>query len=177
MIMQVEPLDSAGRTSALQDAMAINDPKPIRMKGDNKMYAQWISNEHAVYPKVMFRLALKNSKPAGDPIYSDPIPLDMAEYLELEGSRLGNAFVAKHPYITRLCGVIRPDQTVDWDASKAQEAEMVKAGWRDSLSKIVGLPKKSTFEEEYDALPPEMLEQPVEAKPAPKSKGSLSERT
>ncbi len=103
VVLHIAELDSAGRTEELKAAMETNDPKPVVVKGEHRQFAEHLARENAVYPKTLFKIALKGGKPAGDPVRSDPIPLDMAEYLELEGSRLGNAFIERHPYITRVC--------------------------------------------------------------------------
>ena len=169
IVLHIEELDSAGRNEELQAAMATNAVKQPVIKGEHRQFAEHLARENSVYPKVLFRLALKNGKPAGDPVRSDPVPIDMAEYLELEGSRLGNAFIERHPYVTRLCGIVRPDYTVDLEASKAQEAELYRQGWRDSLSKVPGLPAKKEFDDTFDALPPESFAEPGKAAPAKKA--------
>ncbi len=53
--------------------------------------------------------------------------------------------------------MIRSDYTCDLAASQKEEAQLYREGWRDNLSKLVGLPAKRELDERFDAQPPEMI--------------------
>lgn len=163
-VLRISKTDSMGRTREVREAMEKNDPRPPKL-GEGTLQVHAIcADEHKEYPKAMYRLALKNGKPAGDIANPDyPLPWDLALQLGLTESGFkvigknsnspGNV-VVRFPYITRLVGVVRDDLTVDVEAAKAEEAELRRDGWVDSPSKIKGLPTPPA-EEPFDPLPGE----------------------
>jgi hypothetical protein len=164
MVLRIQKTDSMGRTRAQREAMEKNDPKPVK-PGDAALQVHAIcAEEHSEYPKCMYRLALRDGKPAGDIASPDyPLPFDLALQLGLTESGFkvigknhnspGNVIV-RHPWITRSVGTVRDDLSIDVEAAKAEEARLRKLGWVDSPSKIKGLPVPPA-EQEFDALPDE----------------------
>jgi hypothetical protein len=163
-VLRIQKTDSMGRTKAQQEAMAANDPKPVKL-GEGTLQVHAIcADEHKEYPKVMYRLALRKGVPAGDEISPNyPWPHDLCLQLGITdlGFRVINKtsnspgnVVVRHPWITRLVGTVKEDLTIDVEAAKAEEAKLRKDGWVDHPSKIKGLP--ATAEPEgYDPLPDE----------------------
>jgi hypothetical protein len=157
-------LDSMGRTPEQVKAMSENDPRPLKLGEKTKAIQEHIGETCSQYPKVLYRLALKNGLPAGDVQNPDyPLPFDLAAQLGL--TEMGFKVIGKNrdsaghvvvrlPYITRLVGVVRENLTVDVEAARAEEARLLKLGWVDSPSKIKGLPTPPT-EQEFDPLPDE----------------------
>ena len=162
-VLRIEKTDSMGRTKKQREDMEKNDPRPPRL-GEGTLQVHAIcADEHAQYPKAMYRLALKDGKPAGDLIYPDyPMPYDLALQLGLAdmGKRIGvtrdspGNVILRHPWITKLIGVVRDDLTIDIATAKAEEQKLRAEGWVDHPSKIKGLPVPPA-EQGFDPLPDE----------------------
>lgn len=162
MILRITKKDSMGRTAKQRADMEQNDPKPPKL-GDATLAVHAIcAQEHSEFPKALYRLALRDGKPAGDIANPDyPLPFDLAAQLGLTDSgfkvigktrdSVGNVIV-RHPWVTRLVGTVNEDLTIDVEAAKAEEARLRKLGWVDSPSKIKGLPTPPA-EREFDPLP------------------------
>lgn len=159
----VEEVDSMGRTPEQIEAMDKNLIPAPKVRGKHLIYAQHIAREQKDYPKAMYRLALRKGVPAGDEVNpSYPMPFDLAQqtgYAE-QGFKIINKtmnsqghVVVRHPYQTRLVGVINKDGSVNLEATLKEEKELMAKGWVDAISKIVGLPKKDNAEEDFDPLP------------------------
>src|SRR2546429_667587 len=112
-----------GRTREVRDAMEQNDPKPHKLGDATRAVHSIVAEEHAQYPRVMYRLALKNGLPAGDIANPDyPMPFDLAaqagladlgfKVINRTATSPGNVIV-RLPYVTRLVGTVREDLTVD----------------------------------------------------------------
>jgi hypothetical protein len=164
MILRIKQKDSMGRTREVREAMEKNDPKPVKLGEATRAVHAICEAEHVQYPKAMYRLALKDGKPAGDIASPDyPLPFDLAQQLSLTDlgfkvigknrDSVGNVIV-RHPWVTKLVGTVREDLTIDVEAAKAEEAELRKKGWVDSPSKIKGLPTPPA-EQDFDPLPDE----------------------
>jgi hypothetical protein len=164
MVLRITKKDSMGRTAKQRADMEANDPKPLKLGDGTQAVHEICRTEHVEYPKAMYRLALKDGKPAGDIASPDyPLPFDLAQQLGLTDlgfkvigknrDSVGNVIV-RHPWITRLVGVVKEDLTVDVEAARAEEAKLRKEGWVDSPSKIKGLPVPPA-EREFDPLPDE----------------------
>jgi hypothetical protein len=162
--IRVKKLDSTGRTREQAEAMEQNAFRTPKLGDNDKAFADLIAEEQNVYPKVMYRLALKNGLPVGDEISpSYPMPFDLANQvgIKTENYKLigktrespGN-LVLRHPYQSLSCGVIKDDQSIDLPASKKQEAELRTAGWVDRIEDIKGLPKLAV-DDPYAPLPAE----------------------
>lgn len=164
VLIRIKKTDSMGRTAEVRKAMEANDPRPIKLDDDTLFIHDTVAEACSEFPKAMYRLALRNGKPAGDeaaPSY--PMPFDLAQQLGLDtlgfkviGKNRDSAgnVVVRLPYITRMVGVLNPDMTVDVQAARAEEARLRKLGWVDSPSKIKGLPVPSV-EQPFDELPEE----------------------
>ncbi|MFI5056899.1 MAG: hypothetical protein ACHQLQ_01830 [Candidatus Acidiferrales bacterium] len=164
LVLHIEETDSMGRSEELVKAMEQNDPKARKPGKAEKVYAALIAQEHGTYPRVLYRLALKGGKPAGDVANPDyPLPVDTGLQIGFGDQNFkiigktkdspGN-FIVRLPWITRLCGVIREDKSIDLEASKAEEKKLLAAGWVYSPSQIKGLPVPPA-EQEFDELPDE----------------------
>jgi hypothetical protein len=164
IVLRLTKTDSMGRTPKQKADMEANDPKPLKLGEATQAVHAICAEEHKEYPKAMYRLALKNGKPAGDLASPDyPLPWDLAAQLGLTESGFkvigknrdspGNV-VVRHPYITKLVGTRRDDLTIDVEAARAEEADLRKKGWVDSPSKIKGLPTLPA-EQDFDPLPDE----------------------
>ena len=162
VIVTVE-VDSMGRTPELVKAMEDNAPKRVVARGVHASFAQMVAQQCQRYPRVMYKLALKKGVPSGDEIDPGyPMPYDLAQsighhekgFLVVGKSResVGNV-IRRHPYRTVSCGVLRPDYTLDFEASERMEKQLLAEGWVDSLSKVEGLPVMTTVEEPFDEPP------------------------
>jgi hypothetical protein len=149
--IRVKKLDSTGRSREQIEAMAKNAYRDPKLSDTDEAFANLIADEQSTYPKVMYRLAVRDGKPIGDEINpSYPMPFDLAnqigvkvEMFKLIGKTKdspGN-LVLRHPYQTISCGLVRDDQSIDTEASKKQEKQLREAGWVDRVEEIKGLPK------------------------------------
>src|SRR6266850_75101 len=166
-VLRIQRVDSMGRTKKQREDMEANDPKPPKLGEGTLQVHQICADEHSQFPKCLYRLALKKGVPAGDEISPNyPWPYDLCLQLGITdlGFRVINKtsnspgnVVVRHPWITKLVGVVKDDLTVDVEAAKAEEADLRKKGWVDHPSKIKGLPPALTEPEGYDPLPDEKL--------------------
>lgn len=173
VLIRVKKLDSMGRTSEIRKAMELNDPPRMPKIGDDAEFIHAaVAEACGEFPKCMYRLALRDGKPAGDIANPDyPMPMDLAAQLGLDNlgfkvigrnkDSAGNLIV-RLPYITKLVGTMNADMTVDVAAARAEEAQLRKLGWVDSVNKIKGLP-----------TPP--AEQPFDPVPMPDGSGNQSQ--
>lgn len=166
MVMVRENRDSAGRTDEQIYAMEQNDPKPPRIKGVDALYAEQVRKDQAVYPKVLYKLAVKYKKgadgkldPASDPIFKGdrinpnyPMPYNLAIENGFQGQVTGHGS-------DRGVNIVYPYQTcfvpIGWDQQfpvpideadcKKDEAKLAKEGWVDHPSKL-NLPQRTTDE-------------------------------
>ena len=160
--IRVKKIDSAGRTQEQVDAMARNELRPYKLSEHDQAFAHLISEEQNIYPKVMYRLALKNGKPAGDEINpSYPLPFDLAQMIGVPEGQFkvigktrdsGGYVVLRHPYQSVSVGVIRHDASIDIEATKRQEKELRSKGWVDRVQDIKGLPELIS-DNTFDPLP------------------------
>jgi hypothetical protein len=163
-VLRIIKTDSMGRTPDQVEAMEINALKPLKLNEATKAVHAICAEEHSLYPKAMYRLALKNGKPAGDIANPDyPMPFDLAlqcgladlgfKVINKSATSPGNIIV-RLPWITRTVGIVREDLTIDIEAARAEEADLRRKGWVDSPSKIKGLPTPPA-EQPFDPLPEE----------------------
>jgi hypothetical protein len=163
-VLRIQGTDSMGRTAKQRADMEANDPKPLKLNEATRAVHAICETEHSQYPKCMYRLALKDGKPAGDVASPDyPMPYDLAQQLGLTDmgfkvvgknrDSAGNV-VVRLPYITRLVGTVKDDLTIDIEAAQAEEAKLAKQGWVTAPHLIRGLPTPPA-EQPFDALPPE----------------------
>jgi hypothetical protein len=166
-VVAVVETDSMGRSPELIEAMEKNDPRPPRIGREHKIYADSVAKEYAVYPKVMYRLALDdNGVPSGDQAMpSYPLPFDLAQSTGV--SEKGYKIIGKTPQSPGYFDVRYPYQThfipIDWDPMhpreidlakcKSDEEKMRKAGWVDHLSDIHELATPE-IDRGYDPLAP-----------------------
>ncbi len=157
MVLIRETRDSAGRTDDQVIAMESNDPKPPRIGGTDRLYAEQVSHEYANFPKVMYKLAVKWPKlPDGKPnkeadpkFHGDrinpnyPMPYNLAIENGYQGQVTGHGsdkgVNIVHPYAT--CFV-----PIGWDPNfpmpideadcKKDQAKLEKDGWVDHPSKL-----------------------------------------
>jgi len=165
MVLIRDVRDSAGRDDKQIWAMEQNDPKPPRIQGVDKLYADQIAEEHKVYPKVMYKLAVKYPKgPDGKPnrdaepvLKGDrinpnyPMPYNLAIENGYQGQITGHGsdkgVNVVHPYVTCWVPIGWDPQfpvTIDEADCKKDQAKLEKEGWFDNPSKLVGLPEKPT---------------------------------
>lgn len=159
--MRVKLLDSAGRTREQVEAMEKNAYRAPKIAAEDQVFAEFIAAEQQEYPKVMYKLAMRGGKPAGDEVSpSYPLPFDLAQMVGIpEGTfkvigktpTSGGYLVVRHPYRTKSVGVIRSDQSIDDRASAKLEKEMLADGWVHSIAEIKGLPKP-LVDDEYDPV-------------------------
>jgi hypothetical protein len=159
MVLIREVRDSAGRTDAQIRAMEQNDPKPPYITGTDRLYAEQVAAENANYPKVMYKLAVKEKKAPdgsleyiykGDRINPNyPMPYALAIENGFHGQVTGHGsdkgVNVVHPYAT--CFV-----PIGWDPNfptpideadcKKDEAKLAKDGWMDSPNKL-NLPERT----------------------------------
>lgn len=163
MILIRDVRDSAGRTDAQIVAMEANDPKPPRIGGTDKLYAEQIKEEYALYPKVLYKLAVKwpkgpDGKPnkdaepilKGDRINPNyPMPYNLAIENGYQGQVTGHGsdkgINVVYPYVT--CFVPfgwDPNFPVPIDLAecKKEQTKLEKEGWVTSPNLIEGLPEK-----------------------------------
>ena len=173
IVLRVQKLDSMGRTAEVRAAMEKNDPPRMPKLGEaTKAVHEIVGETCGEFPKAMYRLALRNGKPAGDikdPDY--PTPWDLAQQLGLtdsgfkvigkNGASPGHV-VIRLPYITRIVGALRDDLTIDIEAAKAEEADLRRKGWVTAPHLIKGLPTPPA-EVGFDPLP--------DAEPKPNGNG------
>jgi hypothetical protein len=163
-VLRITKTDSMGRTKAQRDAMEANEVKPPKLGEGTQQVHAICAEEHSVYPKAMYRLALRDGKPAGDVANPDyPMPFDLAQQCGLTDSgfkvigknrdSVGNV-VVRHAWITRLVGALKDDLSIDVELAKAEEADLRKKGWVDSPSKLKGLPVPPA-EQDFDPIPDE----------------------
>src|SRR5262249_28771501 len=130
----------------------------------DEAFAHLIAEEQSTYPRVMYRLAVRDGRPIGDEMSpSYPLPYDLANQMGVKTELYkiigrtkdspGN-LIMRHPYQSISVGVIRDDQSVDIEASKRQEKSLREAGWVDRIEEIKGLPKLAV-EDPYAPLPVE----------------------
>ena len=165
MILVQEVRDSAGRTDAQIRAMEQNDPKPPYITGTDRLYAEQVAEERRVYPKVMYKLAVKfkmkdgKPDPESDPIFKGdrinpnyPMPYALAVENGFHGQVTGHGsdkgVNIVHPYVT--CFVpIGWDQNfpvpIDEADCKKDEVKLAKEGWVDHPGKL-NLPERVTEE-------------------------------
>lgn len=161
MVLIRETRDSAGRTDAQIRAMEQNDPKPPYITGTDRLYAEQVAAEQALYPKVMYKLAVKHKlkdgkiDPEAEVIYKGdrvnpnyPMPFALAIENGYQGQVTGHGsdkgVNIVYPYTT--CFV-----PVGWDPNfptqidqadcKKDEAHLAKNGWVDHPSKL-NLPER-----------------------------------
>lgn len=157
MILIRDVRDSAGRDDKQIWAMEQNDPKPPRIQGVDKLYADQIAEEHKVYPKVMYKLALKK-KESGEVLYKGdrinpnyPMPFALAIENGFQGQITGHGsdkgINIVHPYTTCFVPLgWDPNYPTSIDVAdcKKDETHLTKQGWVDHPSKIEGLPERVT---------------------------------
>ena len=61
-ILRLQKTDSMGRTREVRDAMEQNDPKPHKLGDATRAVHSIVAEEHAQYPRVMYRLALRSEE-------------------------------------------------------------------------------------------------------------------
>lgn len=164
MVLIREVRDSAGRTDDQVEAMEKNDPKPPKVRGTDALYARQIAEEQAIYPKVMYKLAVKYPKKDGKPdltaepvLKGDrinpnyPMPYNLAIENGFQGQVTGHGsdkgVNVVHPYSTCFVPIGWDPNfpvTIDEKECKKDEADLMKAGWVDNPSKLVGLPERVT---------------------------------
>ena len=163
MVLIRDVRDSAGRDDKQIWAMEQNDPKPPRIQGVDKLYAEQIAEEHKVYPKVMYKLAIKQKKlPDGKPdpnaevqFKGDrinpnyPMPYALAIENGFQGQVTGHGsdkgINIVHPYVTCFVPLgwdPNYPTSIDLADCKKDEAHLLKNGWVDHVSKLQGLPEK-----------------------------------
>lgn len=166
-VLHVERRDSAGRTLKQIQDMEKNRPRFPDLRADDVEFASQISEQCASYPRVLYKLELTpiGKKPDGDEMFPDyPMPLGLAKINGFQGPPTYTegtpAIIAKHSWITFLCGMdfegntltadwMARGQSVDFARSKALEAKMLKEGWVDHPSKLEGLPEVTPASREY----------------------------
>lgn len=161
---RIKKLDSAGRTPEQVKAMDISNPiRPVQLGVADQGFAEMIREQQAQYPKCMYRLALRDGKPAGDVVNPNyPMPFDLAVMVGIPENHFrvigktkdsGGYVEVRHPYMSQSVGVTRPDGSVDLPASQKQEKELRAKGWVDRIEDIKGLPQMTVAEPPLDALP------------------------
>ena len=157
MILIRETRDSAGRDDKQVWAMEQNDPKPPRIQGVDKLYAEQVAAEQAIYPKVMYHLAIKrkvgaDGKPdlAAEPIFKGdrvnpnyPMPYALAIENGFQGQVTGHGsdkgVNIVHPYKTCFIPIgwdpLFPTPIDEVDCKK-DEAKLLKDGWVDNPGKL-----------------------------------------
>lgn len=154
MVLIREVRDSAGRTDEQIRAMEQNDPKPPYITGTDKLYADQIREEYALYPKVMYQLAVKHKNgPDGKPIETIfrgdrinpnyPMPYALAIENGFQGQVTGHGsdkgINVVHPYKTCFVPINwDPNfpQTIDPEQCQKEEQKLIKAGWVDHPNKL-----------------------------------------
>lgn len=157
MILVRENRDSTGRDDKQIWAMEQNQPKPPRITGVDKLYAEQVAEENAHYPKVMYKLAVKwpvgeGGKPDktkeprlhGDRINPNyPMPYNLAIENGYQGQVTGHGsdkgINIVHPYIT--CWVPEGWQQnfptpIDEADCRKDQAKLEKEGWVDNPMKL-----------------------------------------
>jgi hypothetical protein len=163
MVLVREVRDSAGRTDQQVRAMEQNDPEPPHISATDRLYAEQIAMENAVWPKVMYHLAVKWPKKDGKPdTTAEPIlngdrinpnyPMPYALALEngfqgqITGHGTDKAVNVVHPYKTCFVPIgwdpLFP-MAIDEKECAAQVVKLEKEGWVDHPSKLKGLPEKA----------------------------------
>ena len=163
MVLVREVRDSAGRTDKQVWEMEQNDPKPPRIQGTDKLYAEQIAEEWKNYPRVMYKLAIKHKKgpdgkadPNAEPIFKGdrinpnyPMPYNLAIENGFQGQVTGHGsdrgINIVHPYVT--CYV-----PLGWDPNfptpinetecRKDQQKLEKEGWVDMPSKL-NLPERT----------------------------------
>lgn len=160
----VKKVDSAGMTEEQVENFEKNALRPPRLSDDAREIANLVAYEQNEYPKIMYRLALKAGKPAGDeaaPSY--PLPYDLAAQCGLTelGFPVLNRTVNSPgylkvllPYITRSVGAPGADGiAIDQGKAREEERKLRAEGWVSDPNLIPGLPKKTVEFQDYDPLP------------------------
>jgi len=157
MVLIRETRDSAGRTDAQIRAMEQNDPKPPYITGTDRLYAEQIASEQATYPKVFYKLAIKQKKgPDGKPdpnaevVFKGdrinpnyPMPYALAVENGFHGQVTGHGsdkgVNIVHPYTTCFVPIGWDPQfpvPIDEADCKKDEAKLFKEGWVDNPNKL-----------------------------------------
>jgi hypothetical protein len=162
MVLIRETRDSAGRTDAQIRAMEQNDPKPPYITGTDKLYADQIRDEQAIYPKVLYKAAIKykmkdgKPDPESEPVYKGdrinpnyPMPYALAIENGFHGQVTGHGsdkgVNVVHPYVTCFVPIGWDPQfpvPIDEADCKKDEAKLLKEGWVDHPSKL-NLPERN----------------------------------
>jgi hypothetical protein len=162
MVLVREGRDQAGRDEKQIWAMEQNEPKPPRITGVDKLYAEQVAAEYAQYPKVMYKVALKYKKgpdgkpdqnadpvPSGDRINPNyPMPYALAVENGFHGQIVGQGsdkgINVVYPYKTCFVPIDWNQNyptTIDEAQCKKEEAKLLKDGWVDDPNKLI-LPKR-----------------------------------
>jgi hypothetical protein len=150
--------DSMGRTPDVVKAMLQNDPKPLKLSDRTLDAHDSAAETLGEYPKILYRAAVnKKGVPCGDALppwsASYPMPFDVAVDLGFDDVGFvhkgrkqsdGGSFLPCLPYETKLAGYAQRNESRDGSvtfscdvaAAKAEETELRKQGWVDSLSKL-----------------------------------------
>jgi len=169
--LRVKQKDSMGRTREQAEAMAQNEPKPVKLREEDLEVAEIIAANASEFPKVLYHRAVRGGVPVGDeinPAYE--MPLGTAEVLGLDtlGFKVvgrkrqdGGHVICRHPWITKVVGVWRDDLTIDLAAAQAEEKELRGKGWVSHPSQLKNLP----------VLPADRPYDPEEDEPQPNGNG------
>lgn len=176
-ILVVETRDSAGRTQEQAESMdngVADEPRgnAVVQHKPRGVHAAWANSRaitNATYPKALFHRAIRYPRGAdgkpdrtkepqylGDVVNPDyPLILLAAKNTGAKGDWVENGsetnLIARHPYKSRIVpeGWQPTDPTIDVEACQREEAQLLKQGWVDSISKL-DLPKALTTEELSD---------------------------
>jgi hypothetical protein len=146
MVLIRETRDSAGRDDKQIWAMEQNDPKPPRITGVDQLYAEQIAEEQRNYPRVMYKMAVKEKKsPDGSVEYifkgdrinpNYPMPYALAIENGFQGQVTGHGsdrgVNVVHPFVTCFVPTTwNPlfPETIDEDRCKKEQAKLEKEGW------------------------------------------------
>lgn len=163
MVLVRENRDQTGRDDKQIWSMEQNNPKPPRITGVDKLYAEQIAEEWKNYPKVMYKLAVKvkkgldgksdlNAEPVfkGDRINPNyPMPYNLAIENGYQGQVTGHGsdkgINIVHPYVTCFVPIgWEPQFPVQIDEAdcKKDQAKLEKEGWVDHPNKLA-LPERN----------------------------------
>jgi hypothetical protein len=161
MVMVREKRDSAGRNDEQIRAMEQNNPKPPYIGAVDRLYAEQISQEQAIYPKVLYKLAVKHKmgtdgKPTGEvtlkgdrmnPNYPMPYALAIENGYQGQVTGHGSDKGVNIVYAYKTCFVpINWDPnfplSIDEDQCRKDEAKLAKDGWVDHPNKLEGIPER-----------------------------------
>lgn len=179
MVLVVETRDSAGRTENQVTAMdntPYDDPPgnahcqfPPKLRKEDVTWATEVSAENSEYPRVLYHRAITYPKgPDGkadfkaEPKFIGDVCNPNFPLIELHAELMGakgdwvktgdgRNLIARHPYKTRLVPASwTPENiTIDVEAAKAEEAKLLKAGWKRTIQEL-DLPKTLSVEEVSD---------------------------